>query len=262
MLVRLVSAVLQRFLGHYVENLDTERLSYSLGYSGNVVLTDLRLKPDALNNILGTPLRLSSGRIARVQLIIPLTQLRSQPWSIIIEDAELIINPYNSQENSEGNSHSSNSPDCFKEPAYEVGVTDESRKAYLDRLESRWWQLVRVDGLVDAVATSPNDSSWWSYGVSLVYGIVSNLQVEIRNVHFAFVDDANIIERSLTWGMRLLKMTIQATDESWVSSTQFTFFNAFLMNPNYSLLNLLHVLFEFNVTLGYFGSDLIIQNFM
>ncbi|VDN96296.1 unnamed protein product [Rodentolepis nana] len=209
MLVRLVSAVLQRFLGHYVENLDTERLSYSLGYSGNVVLTDLCLKPDALNNILGTPLRLSSGRIARVQLIIPLTQLRSQPWSIIVEDAEIIINPYDARQNTECDSYSSNTSGCSKEPAH------ESRKAYLQRLESRWWQLVREGGLVDAVTTSPNDSSWWSYGVSLVYGIVSNLQVEIRNVHFAFVDDGNIIGESLTWGMRLSKMTVQATDESW-----------------------------------------------
>ncbi|KAL5103024.1 Vacuolar protein sorting-associated protein 13D [Taenia crassiceps] len=215
MLVRLVNAVLQRFLGQYVENLDTERLSYSLGYSGNVVLTNLHLKANAFSHILGLPLRLKSGLIARVQLSIPLTQLRSQPWCITIEDADLVIYPSNS------NVVATESAPCdatntSADVSVNANIVEESRKAYLDRLESRWWQVVREGGLVDAVATtSPTDSSWWSYGVSLIYGVVSNLHVEIRNVHFSFVDENGLIGGHFTWGIRLERMTIQATDASW-----------------------------------------------
>ncbi|KAH9277961.1 Vacuolar protein sorting-associated protein 13D [Echinococcus granulosus] len=215
MLVRLVNAVLQRFLGQYVENLDTERLSYSLGYSGNVALTDLHLKADAFSRILGLPLRLKSGLIARVQLSIPLTQLRSQPWCITIEDAELVIYPSNNDD-IDTNSAPSDATITSTGANTDVSIIEESRKAYLDRLESRWWQVVREGGLVDAVATtSPTDSSWWSYGVSLIYGIVSNLHVEIRNVHFSFIDENGLIGEHFTWGIRLERMTVQATDESW-----------------------------------------------
>lgn len=218
MLVRLVNAVLQRFLGQYVENLDTERLSYSLGYSGSVVLTDLHLKADALSHILGLPLRLKSGLIARVQLSIPLTQLRSQPWCITIEDADLVIYPSNSDDIAT-DSAPSDTTTTSAGVNTNVSIIEESRKAYLDRLESRWWQVVREGGLVDAVATtSPTDSSWWSYGVSLVYGVVSNLHVEIRNVHFSFVDENGLIGGNFTWGIRLERMTIQATDASWAST--------------------------------------------
>ncbi|KAL5964251.1 Vacuolar protein sorting-associated protein 13D [Taenia solium] len=215
MLVRLVNAVLQRFLGQYVENLDTERLSYSLGYSGNVVLTDLHLKADALSHILGFPLRLKSGLIARVQLSIPLTQLRSQPWCITIEDADLVIYPINSDDIA-NDSALSDTTATSVDANTNVSIIEESRKAYLDRLESRWWQVVREGGLVDAVATtSPTDSSWWSYGVSLIYGVISNLHVEIRNVHFSFIDENGLIGGYFTWGIRLERMTIQATDASW-----------------------------------------------
>uniref|UniRef100_A0A5K3FLW9 Chorein_N domain-containing protein n=3 Tax=Mesocestoides corti TaxID=53468 RepID=A0A5K3FLW9_MESCO len=223
MLIRLVSAVLNRFLGQYVENLDTERLSYSLGYQGNVILTDLRLKEDALSHLLGLPLRLKASHIARVKLHIPLTQLRSQPWCITIEDAELVVYPNGEDDH---NATASTTSD--------LGPTDEAdpdeilrvrRRAYLDRLESRWWQVVQQGGLVGAAGiASPTDSSWWSYGVSLVYGIVSNLHVEIRNIHFYFVDEKGVItgnrKPSFSWGILLDRMTVQATDENWNPSNR------------------------------------------
>lgn len=218
MLVRLVSAVLQRFLGQYVENLDSERLSYSLGYSGNVVLTDLHIKPDALSHILGLPVRLKSGHIARVQLNIPLTQLRSQPWCITIEDAELVVYPASCSDTDMGPTTLNSTGIVSSNGLTDPELVNESRKSYLDRLESRWWQVVREGGLIDAVAiTSPTDSSWWSYGVSLVYGVISNLHVEIRNVHLSFIDEIGVIGGNFTWDVRLERVTVQATDENWVN---------------------------------------------
>ncbi len=217
MLIRLVSAVLQRFLGQYVENLDTERLSYSLGYQGNVVLTDLRLNTEALRHLLGLPVRLRSGHIGRVQLHIPLTQLRTQPWCITVEDTELVVCPEDLDEWEGGGSEFSRSSSQDDSEAVKA-----HRKAYLDRLEARWWQVVQEGGLVGATAAtaSPTDSSWWSYGVSLAYGIVSNLQVEIRNVHFSFRDENRVItgigEPQFAWGIRFDQLTAQATDEKWV----------------------------------------------
>lgn len=212
MLVRLVSAVLQRFLGQYVENLDTERLSYSLGYEGNVVLTDLRLKTEALRRLLGLPVRLKSGHIGRVQLHIPLTQLRSQSWCITIENIDLVV-CHDDQD--DGDDQGTQSSGCASER--ELSAQRARQKAYLDRLEARWCQVVQEGGLAGAAAVTatPTDSSWWSYGVSMAYGIVSNLQVEIQNVHFSFLDEAQSITGA--WGIRLDRLSAQTTEKSWVS---------------------------------------------
>lgn len=45
-----VAGVLNRFLGKYVQDLDTENLNVGI-FSGNVNLTDLKLKPEALVSI-------------------------------------------------------------------------------------------------------------------------------------------------------------------------------------------------------------------
>lgn len=45
-----VAAILNRFLGKYVEDLDTEDFNVGI-FSGDTYLTDLRLKPEALVNI-------------------------------------------------------------------------------------------------------------------------------------------------------------------------------------------------------------------
>lgn len=42
-----VAAILNRFLGKYVEDLDTEDFNVGI-FSGDTYLTDLRLKPEAL----------------------------------------------------------------------------------------------------------------------------------------------------------------------------------------------------------------------
>lgn len=42
-----VAGILNRLLGKYVQDLDTENLNVGI-FSGNVNLTDLKLKPEAL----------------------------------------------------------------------------------------------------------------------------------------------------------------------------------------------------------------------
>lgn len=42
-----VAGILNRFLGKYVQDLDTENFNVGI-FSGNVQLTDLKLKPEAL----------------------------------------------------------------------------------------------------------------------------------------------------------------------------------------------------------------------
>ncbi|BHF82327.1 Vacuolar protein sorting-associated protein 13D [Sparganum proliferum] len=224
MLIGLVSAVLRRSLGRYVENIDNDKLSYSL-YQGQVALNDLVLKPEALTHLLGLPIKLRSGKLGRVLLQIPITQLRSQPWCITIEGVQLQV----SSEDDDEEGCSAQNLDAAETPEAKKARLWQAKKAYLDRLESRWWQIVQQGGMAGATAVAstgcPLDSSWWSYGVSLVYGIIRNLQVEIKDVQFSFVGEAALHEPSdssplvpFNWGVRLKQLSAQTTDEFWDSS--------------------------------------------
>lgn len=55
MLEGAVARVLNQLLGKYVVDLDTENLNVGI-FSGQVQLTDLKLKPEALVSLLITPL--------------------------------------------------------------------------------------------------------------------------------------------------------------------------------------------------------------
>ncbi|VDN14683.1 unnamed protein product, partial [Dibothriocephalus latus] len=223
MLIGLVSAVLRRSLGRYVENIDSDKLSYSL-YQGQVALNDLVLRPEALTHLLGLPIKLRSGIISRVLLQIPITQLRSQPWCITIEGVQLEVS--SEDDDDEQDDRSAENSNATETPENKKARLWQAKKAYLDRLESRWWQIVQQGGMAGATAVAstgcPPDSSWWSYGVSLVYGIIRNLQVEIKDVHFSFVGEAALHESSVSspsvpfhWGVRLRQLSAQTTDESW-----------------------------------------------
>lgn len=105
-----IAAFLNRLLGRYVEDLDTEQFNVGI-FSGDTCLTDLKLKPEALVYIfsddtgtiyryhncvyilvhlcfqyqLGLPIRVEIGLIGKIILKIPWSGLFSQPIVICIE---------------------------------------------------------------------------------------------------------------------------------------------------------------------------------
>ncbi|XP_047356214.1 vacuolar protein sorting-associated protein 13C-like isoform X2 [Vespa velutina] len=86
-----IAAFLNRLLGRYVEDLDTERFNIGI-FSGDTCLTDLKLKPEALYQ-LGLPIRVEAGLIGKIILKIPWTGLLSQPVVIYIEDIFIVAVP-------------------------------------------------------------------------------------------------------------------------------------------------------------------------
>lgn len=114
MLEGLVTWVLNNYLGKYVENLNTDQLSIALlsgtGINlkcvhlntsvfllGEVELENLPLKKDALRH-LGLPIEIKSGFIGKLKLQIPVTQIRSAPWVIVIEQLYVVASPLPVQE--------------------------------------------------------------------------------------------------------------------------------------------------------------------
>lgn len=71
--------LLTKLLGPYIADLTREKLRVGV-WSGNVVLTDLALREDALD-AMGLPMRLAGGRIGRLQIRVPWSRLRTESVS-------------------------------------------------------------------------------------------------------------------------------------------------------------------------------------
>lgn len=64
---------------------------------GKVELENLPLKKDALRH-LGLPVEVKAGFIGKVQLQVPVRQIRSAPWLIAIEKLYVVASPVNLDE--------------------------------------------------------------------------------------------------------------------------------------------------------------------
>ncbi|KAF8981071.1 autophagy- protein 2 [Entomortierella lignicola] len=91
---RLVSFLLQRAIGHFLEDdLDLEKLDIELS-NGTVHLTDLKLSTKALNDITaGTPLAVTQGRIGSITAIIPWRNLWNGQCELEVDGIDITLAP-------------------------------------------------------------------------------------------------------------------------------------------------------------------------
>ncbi|XP_047110726.1 vacuolar protein sorting-associated protein 13D [Schistocerca piceifrons] len=192
MLEGLVAWVLNTYLGKYVENLNTDQLSIAL-LQGEVELENLPLRKDALRQV-GLPIQIRSGFIGKVKLQIPVRQIRSAPWVVIIERLYVIAGPLTLNE--------------WNKEAEENA--DQEYKLYLlDAMEARW----------RAETETPQEgsySSWFSYGTGLVTNIVENLQLRIKDVHVRYEDDVTVPGEMFVCGVTIDSLTAQSCDDKWI----------------------------------------------
>jgi vacuolar protein sorting-associated protein 13A/C len=91
MLEGLVSNLLNRFLGMYVQNFDPKQLNVGI-WSGDVKLRDLELRREALDQ-LHLPINVVEGHLGSLTLSIPWSNLRGKPVKVQIEDVYLLAAP-------------------------------------------------------------------------------------------------------------------------------------------------------------------------
>ncbi|KAG0064460.1 autophagy- protein 2 [Linnemannia elongata] len=95
---RLVSFLLQRAIGHFLEDsLDLEKLDIELS-NGIVHLTDLRLNSKVLNELVaGTPLAVQKGRIGSITATIPWRNLWNGQCILEIDGIDISLAPVQAQ---------------------------------------------------------------------------------------------------------------------------------------------------------------------
>ncbi|XP_065212498.1 intermembrane lipid transfer protein Vps13D isoform X2 [Planococcus citri] len=196
MLERLVAWVLNNYLGKYVENLNTDQLSIAL-LQGSVELENLPLKKDAFSHF-GLPLHLKHGLIGKVKLKVPVTQLRSAPWIIVVEELTIVLTPLSLSE--------------WDEEA-EENAANEYKLSLLDSMEANWRSAVCSSGQ-DSSYYASSYYSWFSYGSGLVTNIIENIQLEIKNVHLRYEDNVTT-EKPFTLGIKIDSLSVQSCNEEW-----------------------------------------------
>ncbi|XP_063232383.1 intermembrane lipid transfer protein Vps13D [Bacillus rossius redtenbacheri] len=195
MLERLVAWVLNNYLGKYVENLNTAQLSIEV-LQGEVELENLPLKKDALRHV-GLPVQLLSGNIGKVKLQIPVSQLRSAPWVILVERVCLVVGPIRLDE---------------WDWEAEERAANEYKLYQLDSLEAQLRAELESSQVSNSYAT--NYSGWLSMGTNLVTSIVENLQLKIRDVHMRY-EDREAGGQAFALGVTMGALSAQSCDDTW-----------------------------------------------
>ncbi|KAH7083305.1 hypothetical protein BKA63DRAFT_599328 [Paraphoma chrysanthemicola] len=191
MLEGLVSNLLNRFLGMYVQNFDPKQLNVGI-WSGDVKLRDLELRREALDQ-LKLPLNVVAGHLGSLTLSIPWSNLRGKPLKINIEDVFLLAAP--------------------KEDA-DYDADEEERRAHavkMEKLDSAELLKERNTEGMSAEEQQKNQS----FTASLVTAIVDNVQVTVKNIHIRYEDSISDPGHPFALGVTLADFSAVSTDENW-----------------------------------------------
>ncbi|KAK3737381.1 hypothetical protein QZH41_011519 [Actinostola sp. cb2023] len=196
MLEGLAAWILRTYVGEYVENLNTDQLSIGVG---TVDLHNLPLKKTALRG-LDLPLEVKSGFIGHLQLSIPLTRPKSEPWIININKLYLVAGPQQL--------------DQYNEDEEKANVWNRKKKQ-LDLFEAQWKESQQKDQSAGGFWSY----SWWpSLYSSFSTTIVENLQLCITDVHIRYENATLEKHAPFAFGITIAKLSAQSTNENWYSS--------------------------------------------
>ncbi|XP_077476237.1 intermembrane lipid transfer protein VPS13C isoform X2 [Stigmatopora argus] len=184
----LVSDLLNRFVGDYVENLDSSQLRIGI-WGGNVVLENLRVKENALSQV-GVPVKVKVGLIGSLTLKIPWKNLYKEAVVATLDGLYLLLAPATAGEYDEA-----------KEERY--------------RQEAKRRDLLRVEQALRTAAGPDQGVKSDSLLEKLATQVIKNLQVKINRVHLRYEDDVSDPRRPLALGVTLAELSLQTADENW-----------------------------------------------
>ncbi|XP_072321339.1 intermembrane lipid transfer protein VPS13C isoform X2 [Eucyclogobius newberryi] len=186
----LVSDLLNRFIGDYVENLDKSQLKIGI-WGGNVVLENLKVKENALSEF-DVPFKVKAGQIGKLTLKIPWKNLYSEAVVATLEELYLLVVP-----------GSTIKYDAAKEEKYQ----QELKQKELQRIEDALQMAARRD--------KAQEQKKDTFAEKMATQVIKNLQVKISNIHLRYEDDVSDPERPLSVGFTLSELSLQTTDENW-----------------------------------------------
>ncbi|KAF9185293.1 hypothetical protein BGZ51_009186 [Haplosporangium sp. Z 767] len=190
MLEGLVAGLLNRFIGPYVTNLNVNQLNIAI-WSGDVKLTNLRLKKDALDKF-NLPVDVTEGYLGELTLSIPWSNLKNKPVKVYINNVYLL---------------------CVPKGESEYDPEEEAARA----------QALKEDRLANAELLSTKPTSGMddeekknaTFLNQLITKVVDNLQVSINNIHLRYEDKMSDPKHPFSAGLTLSQLSAVSTDGEW-----------------------------------------------
>ncbi|XP_056463865.1 intermembrane lipid transfer protein VPS13C isoform X2 [Gadus chalcogrammus] len=186
----LVSDLLNRFIGDYVENLDKSQLKIGI-WGGNVVLENLRVKENALSEF-DVPFRIRAGQVGKLTLKIPWKNLYNDAVVATLDGLYLLVVPGTTIKY-----------DADKEERY----TQEAKQRELQRIEDALQMAARRE--------KPQDEKKDTLMEKLAAQVIKNIQVKLTSVHIRYEDDLSDPECPLSMGVTMAELSLQTADENW-----------------------------------------------
>ncbi|XP_011301984.1 vacuolar protein sorting-associated protein 13C isoform X2 [Fopius arisanus] len=187
----IVTELLNKFLGEYIQNLDYKQLKVSL-WGGDVVLTDLLINENALD-MLDLPIKLGYGRLGKLILKIPFKDMWNGQIDAIIEELFILIVP---------------SSQVKYDPEKEAKAELDAKRTELARIE-------RSKQLADAKLQEKLDDSMME---KLIARMIKNIHVEINRIHVRYEDHVTFKEHPFSIGFTLNRLALESCNDSWLTS--------------------------------------------
>lgn len=186
----LVVELINRYLGDFVENLDTSQLKIGI-WGGDVVLNHLHFKESALDD-LDLPVKIKAGHIGKLVLKIPWKNLYKEAVVAEIDGIYALAIP-------------------------NVGIKYNAEREEKALQEAKQKKLAQIEEAkkIEAQKGQPKEEKVDSFGEKLATQIIKNLQVKVSNIHIRYEDRFTNPKRPFSIGVTLQELLFQTTDENW-----------------------------------------------
>ena len=185
---KLASKVLNKVLGSFIENLDSDQLDISL-FKGKIELKNLSLKKDFLY-LLGLPFNMNYGLAKNILIKISWRKLDSKPVRITISDVQAYLTPKD--------------PKVWNREKEEEDL-EKTKKAQLNRFE-----VLQVEEEEDEEA----EEGKIGYFKKKILTVVNNLEIKVENICIRYEHNLES-QPSFTAGIFLRLFELQTCNSSW-----------------------------------------------
>ncbi|UJR35157.1 hypothetical protein I4U23_027926 [Adineta vaga] len=188
----LVVYLLDKYLGDYIENLDTKKLKIDL-WSGNVVLENLYLKSNALAD-LNLPVTISIGYLQKLTLQVPWKNLYTHPTKATIDGLFLLVVP-------------------------KTEVEFDAQRDAREQHEAKMKEVRKVEELRKEKEAEKNakenDKNNDTFVERMQLQVIRNLELSIRNIHIVYEDRSTKPDHPFAFGITLNYITLHTTTPDW-----------------------------------------------
>ncbi|XP_071479699.1 intermembrane lipid transfer protein VPS13A-like [Diadema antillarum] len=187
----LVADLLNRFLGPYVENLDSSQLKLGI-WSGDVVLQNLFIKEGALDE-LDLPVKIKVGNLGKLTLKIPWKNIYSAPVVATLEGLYVVAVP-------------------------NADIKYNAEKDEKQKFEAKQRTLQRVEEAKkkEKEKDKPKDPKADSFAEKLAMQVVKNVQVKVCDIHVRYEDRTTNPKAPFALGATLRNLSLQTTNADWI----------------------------------------------